>query len=193
MMCDWPVWDGYHRSPPRMCGNGEHCRLGGLQICRRHFEMAIDSLVHEMQEQAQQWEAQGLPPGQAPAEGRIRWALEKLDRARRIAQPEPDQAPETRSSVVYFAERDGFVKIGTTRDLRGRMKALAAGGSMVDGMTVGPLKLLATVPGTRDNEQYFHKKFARLRVDPKREWFLFEAELREFVAGLKGAVLAGAS
>lgn len=86
-------------------------------------------------------------------------------------------------SLVYFVERDGFVKIGTTTNLARRLRDLARGGAiMPQGMTIGPMTVLATMPGTRRNEAFLHQRFAHLRLEG--EWFLLEDEIRDFIAGL---------
>ena len=90
---------------------------------------------------------------------------------RGIARAALDKAKKGRKpSFVYFAEREGLIKIGTTTNLRSRLKALGKGGSMPPGMTVGPVKLLASTRGTRDEEYEYHQKFRKQRI-PKTEWF----------------------
>ncbi len=177
-MCDWPVWDGYYRDrPPRDCGNNAYHRAGSLAVCGMHFEKLVDVVFFEMSESDH-------------FRMRVQRELEYLSRKRRAEEAPPEADSPRQASWVYFAERDGFVKIGTSTDVRKRMTALASGGNFVEGMTVGPLTLLAVIPGNRTNEQFFHRKFAHLRLDPKREWFLYDEEIRNFVEGLKGAVPA---
>lgn len=72
---------------------------------------------------------------------------------------------------VYFIKVDDRVKIGFTRDIRARVSGLTTG------MPVPP-KLLASVPGTRDTEFYFHYMFREYRV--RGEWFKLEGELLRF-------------
>lgn len=93
------------------------------------------------------------------------------------------------NSVVYFVERDTFIKIGTTVQLTRRLAALSKGGNMPEGMTVGPVRLLATLPGTDHNEHYLHRRFATWRI-PRTEWFYPSDDLWSFIRGLKGFVAA---
>lgn len=103
---------------------------------------------------------------------------------KRVEREQAEKAEKRRRSVVYFVERESFIKIGTSADLRTRLLALARGGQMPEGMTVGPVVLLATVPGDRGNEGYLHRQFAEHRI-PATEWFYPAAELIAFIAGLK--------
>ena len=82
-------------------------------------------------------------------------------------------------SVVYFARRDGFIKIGTTQILRDRLRQISKGSGMIPGMTIGPVELLAVVPGDRYEEKRLHQRFAHLRVGG--EWFLPDDELMGFI------------
>lgn len=85
-------------------------------------------------------------------------------------------------SVVYFVERDGFVKIGTTANLPDRLRDLGRGSSTIEGMSVGPVTLLATLPGDHLVEKRLHLRFERLRVGG--EWFLPDQELNDFIANV---------
>ena len=82
--------------------------------------------------------------------------------------------------VVYFARRDGLVKIGTTGDVRSRMFNLANIGA--PGMPLGPVELLATMPGNRVVEKAMHEMFAGLRVHG--EWFAEREPLIGFIAAV---------
>ncbi|MFE4867715.1 GIY-YIG nuclease family protein [Streptomyces sp. NPDC056682] len=89
------------------------------------------------------------------------------------------------SSLVYFVERDGFVKIGHTSNLKRRLQQLGTGSSLIEGMTVGPVRVLATIDGAGpDNERWLHERFAHLRVGG--EWFVMDDSMRDFMSGLKG-------
>jgi hypothetical protein len=76
--------------------------------------------------------------------------------------------------MVYFAERasDGAIKIGYTGNVHGRVGALAAECKC-------RVKLLATIPGTRDTERAMHRRFARAWV--KGEWFRPTLGLMRFI------------
>lgn len=94
-------------------------------------------------------------------------------------------AVRVHEEIVYFAERDGFVKIGTTRNLESRVAALARGDSAVLGMTIKPVKILATMPGGIAVERSVHRLFAALRFEG--EWFLHEDPLAQFIAAIAAA------
>lgn len=83
-------------------------------------------------------------------------------------------------SVVYFMEREGFIKIGWTRFLDERVSAVSRGAAMPEGMTVGPVHLLGSMVGDRADEKRLHERFAEWRLDGT-EWFYPAPELLEFI------------
>jgi T5orf172 domain len=93
-----------------------------------------------------------------------------------------------RAHSVYFAERDGFVKIGRTSHLGKRMHDIGKGSCMPQGMSVGPVRLLAaihcdcTVKGCI-RERHFHEKFRDTWLEG--EWFLLDPEMASFIGGLE--------
>lgn len=87
--------------------------------------------------------------------------------------------------VVYFAERHGFVKIGTTANLAARVQSIDRGDSAIAGMTISPVTVLATMPGGRAVEQAVHQLFARLRYGG--EWFLLDGPLVSFIKAIAEA------
>lgn len=64
--------------------------------------------------------------------------------------------------TVYFVECAGRIKIGHSKDAPKRIRSLRTGAPDV-------LKILATVPGSRNFEQAIHKELAQWRV--RLEWF----------------------
>lgn len=94
----------------------------------------------------------------------------------------------SRAHCVYFAERDGFVKIGRTSDVKKRMHDIGKGSCMPQGMSVGPVRLLAlincacTVKGCV-REKHYHGKFRDKWLEG--EWFLLDRELASFIGGLE--------
>lgn len=94
-------------------------------------------------------------------------------------------ARQVHDQVVYFVERHGFVKIGTTQNLPARLAALDRGDSAIAGMTINPVALLAVMPGGRQVEQAIHALFEHLRYDG--EWFLFDGPLVSFVKAIAEA------
>lgn len=94
------------------------------------------------------------------------------------------------ATLVYFVERDGFVKIGYSSDLKTRLRKLNRGDCFVEGMTVGPVKLLATIESAgEETESWLHQRFDHLRIGG--EWFHCDEELRSFISGLKGCRTSG--
>jgi len=91
-----------------------------------------------------------------------------------------------RASLVYFVERDGFVKIGFAFNVPNRIREINRGSSSIPGMTVSPVRLLATMPGGKRNERWLHDRFAHVRVDG--EWFLPDDEMWSFMRSLKDYV-----
>lgn len=87
-------------------------------------------------------------------------------------------------AVVYFAERDGLVKIGTTGNLLDRLARLDAGKQSV-GPTDTPVRLLAVMPGSHPVERAVHRLFELQRLTG--EWFLLEPPLLDFVLAVRAA------
>lgn len=87
--------------------------------------------------------------------------------------------------VVYFAERHGFVKIGTTTNLTRRVDALDRGDSAIAGMLILPVTIRAVMPGDHKVEYAIHELFQALRYDG--EWFLFDEPLVGFVESVAAA------
>lgn len=113
--------------------------------------------------------------------------------AQKVTRETFEQARRLRhSSVVYFVEREGYIKIGTTSSLRQRLKALARGScSMPPGVKPGPVELLATTFGDRKVEGSFHFQFRSQRVG-STEWFRPNKALRSLIADLQRAEQRGA-
>jgi len=96
--------------------------------------------------------------------------------------------PEGRAHCVYFAEREGFVKIGRTANLQKRLHQIGGGSCMPQGMSVGPVRPLGVIYCACDGrtcvrESYFHQKFRDKHLEG--EWFIFDDELAAFIGGLK--------
>lgn len=85
--------------------------------------------------------------------------------------------------TIYFVARDGFVKIGYTAALDKRLASLNKGSCFAEGMTVGPVELLAHIDGERADEGRLHKRFAADRI-PGTEWFYPSDELRRHLCEL---------
>jgi hypothetical protein len=82
-------------------------------------------------------------------------------------------AGEQHAPVVYFARIGDNVKIGTTTNLKSRMRSFYL--SLDD--------VLAIVPGGEDVEDTYHERFAwsRIRDDDRRELFRLDAQLSAFL------------
>lgn len=77
--------------------------------------------------------------------------------------------------VVYFIECGDLIKIGTSNQMRVRLRQTTNG-------SAAPVTLLATHPGTRIAERATHDKFDHLRQHG--EWFSDAPELREHIEGV---------
>jgi hypothetical protein len=95
----------------------------------------------------------------------------------------PGSMSNPRIGRIYFirADRSRYCKIGWTTDLSARLPKLQTGNHL-------PLKLLASIPGTRADEGSLHHRFARDRASG--EWFALSLELREFIDEISGSRLA---
>lgn len=97
------------------------------------------------------------------------WGGLTADQRKRIYRLRFKRKPK-RPTVVYFAERDGLIKIGMSGVVEKRMAALHC-------------SLLATYPGGRDLERRMHERFAADAVGG--EWFKPSPELRNLIRGLQ--------
>lgn len=94
---------------------------------------------------------------------------------RKAASPKSNYDTLTGVSVVYFiGGRRGPVKIGTTTNLKQRLKSLKIGSAV-------HLYVLACINGDASVEAGYHKAFASLKV--RGEWFLGE-QVRELIGRL---------
>ncbi len=91
---------------------------------------------------------------------------------------------------VYFVERQGFVKIGFTKNLNKRLSALPREVIRVDGMRRGPVVLLASQPGSTALERRLHRRFAHLHAGG--EWFRHDDELQALIEQVAAGAVAAA-
>ena len=86
------------------------------------------------------------------------------------------QEPEARQGYIYFirAGKSGSIKIGYSIDPKGRLRRLQT--SLPHRLT-----MLATRPGTMEDEGALHTKFAHLRKSG--EWFTPARELIDHIFG----------
>lgn len=165
--CNWPVSDG------RRCRRGGSPFFSALVLCRQHQGVFIEDLRSAVQE---------------PEDRYDEWLRDTAHEAlATVAHAERAQREAARraASLVYFVQRDGFVKIGYSSDLKQRMQQISTGSSLIEGMTVGPVDLLATIEDAgEETERWLHQRFGHLRIGG--EWFLPDDDLRSFISGLKG-------
>lgn len=95
-------------------------------------------------------------------------AEDPLWRHRHIARPSDDAPKVSLDGTVYMLRCGGYVKIGWTSDLANRMRAYQPDS-----------QLLATMPGTRKDENRLHKRFAHLRTHG-REWYSIAPQITEY-------------
>jgi hypothetical protein len=81
-------------------------------------------------------------------------ALAACGRINEIAAGEP--------TIYFISADDDLIKIGYTTNISARLRSLR---------TAHPkeLRILLVIPGSRDDEQELHRRFAAFRVG--REWF----------------------
>lgn len=81
---------------------------------------------------------------------------------------------EKEQGYVYFIlnEKGDRVKIGFSRDPQKRMRQLQTANAQ-------RLTLLATIPGTKEDEKYLHARYRNYRGI--NEWFRMAGPLRDYV------------
>lgn len=156
----WKSYNVYH-AEGSICGDTETEQMGDLWLCEHH--------ARRLRQWADDRDYRRRFFGDSNAE---------MTRMAHAASRAIDD-----SSVVYFVERDGFIKIGFTKRLDQRLKQLGSGSQMPDGMTIGPVELLGSMPGGRRIERMLHALFQEHRLD-QSEWFYPAPELLDFIAGL---------
>lgn len=133
---------------PEMCGREAVFQVGSVDVCYRHFDAVRDQIISF------------IIAERAPVE------------EHRTAIAEQRAV----GGVVYYVERDGFIKIGTTTNIAKRLAGLSRGGDLrPDGATIGPVTLLVTHGGGRVAEQIQHQRFQADRI--AGEWFRKSPEL----------------
>lgn len=79
---------------------------------------------------------------------------------------------QTYQGFVYFLECEGRIKIGFAKNVENRIRALTTSAPR-------PIRLLATMEGTRDDERKLHERFAIYRTHG--EWFNPGDRLTEYI------------
>jgi hypothetical protein len=76
------------------------------------------------------------------------------------------------AGVIYFLKIGPYIKIGHTKNLHRRLRAYPP-----------QTQVLASHPGSRDDEQELHRQFAAFR-ESGREWYMDVPEIRAHIASL---------
>lgn len=191
----WPVSGPGHDSG-RACGRPATHQVADVQVCEHHYRRIRDWMNERDKFDVRQAASTvaAIRAEELVLEERVAQYQRRLDRetaqlrtelAREQAalQIELDrqliqslEAARAEVSRVYFVTResDGLIKIGTSRDLPGRLKTLKR--------EHGTLHLIATVPGAHKEETAQHRRFADLRAE--KEWFRPELPLLEHLYAL---------
>lgn len=173
----------------RVCSRDARDTFGGMPVCWQHHRKMLEVVVQELRHPAGREHNELITRENNTLRRDVEHALRVMDNEEQLTKKAAADKRRRQTSVVYFIERDGFIKIGVTSNLRNRLHALSRGGQMPEGMTVGPVDLLATMPGNISNESWLHRKFAQHRI-PRTEWFYPADELTAFISGLKASVAA---
>ncbi len=96
----------------------------------------------------------------------------QADVARVIRAAKQEGAAEVVASVVYFVRIGKHVKIGFTTNLDQRLKSFATS-------TPGPIDVLASFAGGRQEEARLHSSLAELRM--RGEFFHFDHRISGFI------------
>lgn len=88
------------------------------------------------------------------------------------------------SAGVYFVQAGDAVKIGMSKDIPGRLRALRT-------MSPLPLELLGVIPGGRGEEAELHRAWAGHRLHG--EWFKASPDLLGHIAGISTKALLAAA
>jgi hypothetical protein len=109
------------------------------------------------------------------------WAA--AERAEIAACRDESEKAKAIGEVVYFVRIGKAIKIGHTKNLNKRLKSFRASSTEI-------MDVLASVPGGRKIERYFHKLFSHSRI--RNEFFKYDFALDCFVNQIKRGELAAA-
>lgn len=156
----------------RCCWPGCHNTIWvekNLEVCGGHARAVLDRMMGEARKRIE------ATHGSAGPIERERDRLRDENARLRATVDRMTQAPTRPAPVdgtVYVLRCGGFIKIGWTSDLTKRMRSYQP-----DSV------LLATMPGTRKDENRLHKRFAHLRTHG-REWYPIAPQITEYVERL---------
>lgn len=158
----------------------------------RHIPAVGDPLLPPFISVVSEWRAAGIEMTDELMAAALKLARLNLDKARRkVAQInaarereaetqaaldalKPGTFGEAPNGVVYYIRRGRYVKIGTTTNLRARLRDLM------------PDEVLAVEPGSYLLESQLHAQFANIRYRPDREYFELTPELQAHIDAIVG-------
>jgi hypothetical protein len=127
---------------------------------------------------AAEWRAAGIEMTDEVMAAALQLARTRVEKQRRevaaIAGRPEKRAPngDAIGGVVYYFRRGKYVKIGTTINLKQRMRELV------------PDQVLAVEPGSYKLERQLHTRFRRDKCPSLREYFLLSSELQAHIDGV---------
>lgn len=142
-----------------------------VRLCEEHYESSGLQQYHEWRFLKRRDMARLVVEMEFEEWGVDLHAFERPEtiRAARL-RSEGLRPPDPKNAIVYFIECGNYIKIGTTVNLRQRLASL----TLPEKPTV-----LLTVPGHREKETEFHRRFRHLQSNG--EWFHRGADLLEFI------------
>lgn len=165
--CGFRTRTGPCSEPPQERDNGSQ---DALALCVRHYTYFLDRVLEELLERSGQLtgsEGHWLgSPGSAA--DRIALRLSGLIDRYKLARV---QAPAA-EPLVYFGQVGNRIKIGTSTNLKNRLRSLS----------IARDAILATEPGGHAREAELHARFDDLREEG--EWFRAEEPLLGYIAAL---------
>lgn len=154
----------------RPCARDAPSAFGGLPVCHQHFEKLRQAAMSQLASEVVYDAVGGLLPSVRSLLGEADDHLAAKESKRRARARQKALRAAAERSLIYYAEREGYVKIGRTTNLTKRIKDLSRGGVIYpDGVGLGPVVLLATHKGGEVAEARLHERFATDRV--AGEWF----------------------
>lgn len=145
-----------------LCTRRAQHKVAGLGLCTQHKDMVMQRLYISIITE---------PVMQRLAGDALAHSLTNEDES--LLRPDPGD------TTVYFAKRHQFVKIGYAANLKKRLTDIGNGSGIIPGMSAGPVRLLAAIPGGPVKERKLHRRFRHIRVGG--EWFLLNDEMQVFI------------
>lgn len=165
------------RGGVEVCGQREG--RNGVRLCEKHAEAVLNALkpngstvigrdalarLHRDSMELSERRAQ-----ERPLHDEIRDLRREIRDLKSLPPSRRRRREAPTAGHVYFLLSDNLVKIGWASDLDARLKAYSPGA-----------RLLAVMPGTKQDEGRMHKKFGDLKTN-RREWFTYHPRVMEEV------------